>query len=186
MADREELYFGTADVDHNYSEVEPIEIARISSGTKRKVIMRVYYDKHTYDKYNLHFCVRTANDEEFGKIPYVYVDDEHKACLYDKPNVFYALLLHELGHFMNKDSEKAPKGLTSDDIRHQRHDLILQGKVQECELNADAFAVAIVGKNTMLRALDYMINKRRLRTEDPGKEIAIKEFQLRKRAIQNR
>ncbi len=51
---------------------------------------------------------------------------------------------------------------------------------------ADAFAVTYVGKNVMLRALDYLINKRKQRTNDPGKELAIKEFQLRKKAIQNR
>ncbi len=184
MTEKQDLYFGLAEVDRNYSGEELLEIARISDGKTGKILMRVFYDKYLYKSSNLHIAVQVSNDAEYGRMPYTFVDDEHKACLYEDTNVFVALLFHEYGHFQNGDLDNVPSTTTSDDIRHQRIDLISKGQVTESELKADAFAVQYVGKNTMLRALNYLINKRKQRKDDPGKELAIKEFQLRSKAIQ--
>ena len=59
--------------------------------------------------------------------------------------------------------------MTSRRLREQRTNDILQGKVKQAELNADAYAVKHIGKNRMLQALDYLIKKRKARTNDPGK-----------------
>ncbi len=74
--------------------------------------------------------------------------------------------------------------MTSKEMREQRTHEILNGRVQQVELNADAFAVKHIGKSRMLQALDYLIKKRKARTDDPGRELAIMEFELRKKAVQ--
>ena len=94
------------------------------------------------------------------------------------------IFVHELGHFVNGDHNTEDPERTPESIRKERMQSILEGRVQEIEKNADAFAVKHMGKNTYLRSLDYLINNRKQRN-DVGMKIAILELELRKKAVKN-
>ena len=113
--------------------------------------------------------------------PAVFVDDKDRDCLYNKQDVFFGLAMHEYGHYINGDLDR--DDITTQQIKEERSQCIKQGRVIEMELKADAFAVSCVGKNTFLRALDYLIANRKKRN-DKGMGFAIKEFELRKKAVQ--
>ena len=55
--------------------------------------------------------------------------------------------------------------------------------VQPHELDADKYAAKNVGVPVMMRALDYLIALRKERKDDPIKAAAIREFELRKKAL---
>ena len=92
------------------------------------------------------------------------------------------MMLHEYGHYLNGDLNVT--GLTDQKIRDERMRCIMEGRVMEMEAKADAFAISHVGKNTFMRAMDYFIKKRRERG-DEAMHMAIREFELRKKAARN-
>lgn len=180
MADSKyQLYFNTD--GENYSGDEVVEIGKIVDASTGSDAMYIYYDRALYRTRKLHVGVeiRQRGDEE---VPVALVDDMYRNCLYEQPMVFLALMLHELGHYMNGDL--FVKGVDAAQLKREREENIINGVVSEMELKADAFAVKHVGKNTFMRAIDYMIKKRKLRANDPGKEWALREFELRKKSIQ--
>lgn len=91
------------------------------------------------------------------------------------------VLLHELGHYVHGDVDRAKAHLADD----ERVRSIQQGKVQQEELDADAFAAEYLGKNAVASALTEL---KQLRTQKyKGKEeweqdsvnIGIQELELR-------
>jgi len=61
------------------------------------------------------------------------------------------ILLHELGHYWNKDISP---GKCTDQA--QREHLVVCGSVSEAELRADAFAVAYLGRETVIAGLSAL------------------------------
>ncbi len=167
-------------VDRDYHGDEIVEIAKIVEMNSSTDVLYVFYDRDSYAKRHFHISAGLYDKNE---VPAVMIDDEHKDCLYDQSDVFFCLMLHELGHYRNKDFEKLADENTTSNL-NKRTENIIKGKVQDAELNADSFAVKHIGKNKMIRTMDYMIKKRKERKNDPGKEIAIREIELRKKAIQ--
>ena len=175
------LLRNTAYID--YHGDAPVEIAKIVDYLTNKDVMLIYYEKNLFRIRGLHTCVVVC-ETEAGTIPVAFIDDLHRACLFEHREIFFSLMLHELGHFKNGDFNNALSGTTTKTIKDERLRCILEGCVQEIEKNADAFAVSVVGEHTVVRMLDYLIDKRRER-KDKGMELAIREFELRKEAVQS-
>ncbi len=168
----------------DYNGPEKVEIAKIVDSTAKKDAMYIVYERDLWKRWGYHTCIEEY-ERDGEDYPVAVIDDLHRPCLYDHPEIFLTIMLHELGHYRNGDLFAFDEEEVSNEkIKDIRADAILHGKVQMQELRADAFAVQHVGKNTFMRTMDYMINKRRQRS-DTGMELAIKEFELRKKAIQN-
>ena len=173
------LMTNTAYID--YSGGDKVEIGKIIDTTCDKEVMYIYYNRNAFSDngYHMTFIVHVIDGE---KVPVVYIDDMYRACLVEHPDVFLALSLHEYGHFINKDFER--KDISNRQIQEERSECIRSGRVYEMERKADAFAVKFVGKASFLSSLDFLIENRRKRN-DLGMDLAIKEFELRKRAVKN-
>ena len=89
------------------------------------------------------------------------------------------MFLHELGHYKNGDYKVIKDRKT---VNEERLSLIRAGKVQSIELAADSFAIKECGIEAFIEFIDFMIELRKKRIDDPGKELDIKEFELRKEA----
>lgn len=172
------LLFNEAYVD--YSESAPVEIGKIIDTSSGEDVLYIHYERDLYKNCGYHTCVSIY---EFGgnEYPVARVDDLNRKCLFDSPDIFLTMMLHELGHYRNGDLEG--EGETTEEKRNARLSAILAGKVLEEELRADEFAVRCVGKNTFMRYIDYAIRQRKLRGDEAMK-LAIREFELRKKAIQ--
>ena len=167
----------------DYREAEAVEVAKIVDTLSGETVMPVIYSKNLYSEARTHLSLYVMEGEN-GDYPVGYTDDMHRDCLFEHSDIFLCLMLHELGHFVNGDYSAEDPERTPESIRRERMQSILEGRVQEIEKNADAFAVKHMGKNTYLRSLDYLINNRR-QCNDVGMKIAILELELRKKAVKN-
>lgn len=165
----------------DYHGTDKVEIGKIIDTTCNKEVMYIYYDRNAYSEngYHMTYIVLIIDGED---VPVVYIDDIYRLCFVEHPDIFLALSLHEYGHFINKDFER--KGVSNQQIKEERAMCIKTGRVYEMERKADAFAVRYVGKASFLGSLDFLIENRR-RRNDIGMDLAIKEFELRKRAVKN-
>ena len=173
------LFYNTAQIE--YTGNDEVEIGKIVDTETKEDIMYVYYSKNLYQTEGYHTCIGIYKDKN-GEYPVAKVDDLHRDCLFAQPNVFLCMMLHEYGHYLNGDLNVT--GLTDQKIRDERMRCIMEGRVMEMEAKADAFAISHVGKNTFMRSMDYMIKKRRERG-DEAIHMAIREFELRKKAARN-
>lgn len=175
-----QLLHNTANVD--YVGGEEVEIAKIIEISTGEDVMYIVYSRDLYKVEGVHTGIFVYEDE--GKENVVAkVDDINRPCLFENGDIFFALMLHELGHYKNGDFD-TDETLTTESIMEDRTACIMGGKVMDRELKADAFAVKCIGKNKFLRSLDYLINKRKQRGDD-GMQLALKEFELRKKAVCN-
>lgn len=168
--------FNTTYVD--YAGDESVEIAKIVDLQTKQDAIYVYYEKNLYRTRGYHICIDIYENDE-REYPVAKMDDQHRKCLLESPDIFITLMLHELGHYLNGDFNRE---YTSDkEVQDARLSCILAGTIQEEERMADAFAIKQVGKNTFNRTVDYLIRARQKRN-DEGMQLAIKEFELRKKA----
>ena len=166
----------------NYDGNDEVEIAKIIDSETNDDILYINYNKSLYRQAGYHFTINMCVNDN-NEFPTVRIDDFHRECLFYQPKVFLTLALHEYGHYINGDLYEK-EGITNKSIKDERLQCVLEGRVMEQERKADAFAVIHVGKNTFMRAMDYMIRKRRERN-DNAMELAIKEFELRKKAVRS-
>lgn len=167
----------------DYAGTEPVEIGKIVDSFSKEDVMYIYYNKNNYKETGYHINIDVYVGDK-GEFPVANTDDLHRACIYDQPDVFLAMMLHEYGHYKNGDLNR--QDLTNKSIQDDRLHCIRIGRVQDTERKADAFAVRYVGKAAFLKSIDYMILKRMQRNEDPSvTALAIREFELRKRAVKN-
>lgn len=138
--------------------------------------------KSLYSRAGYHITPYIYSDDNDKELLTVLVDDMHRDCLLNQPKIFLTFMLHEYAHYLNGDIY-GKEGMTNAGIKDERMQCIIEGRVMEQEKKADAFAIKHVGKNTFMRAMDYMIRKRRERG-DAAMELAIREFELRKKAAQ--
>ena len=173
------LLHNTAYID--YCGDESVEVGKIVDITSGEDVMYIYYEKNLFRTHGYHTCIDVYEDEN-GEYPVAKIDDLHRDCLFTSPDVFLTLMLHELGHYKNGDLTQ--ENLTNKEIADERMNCVLSGKIQEIERKADAFAISHVGKSTFMRTMDYLIRMRQKRKDD-GMMLAIKEFELRKKAARN-
>lgn len=172
------LLHNEAYVDYEGDEI--VEIGKMVDTETSTDAMFIYYDKNLYKNAGYHMTCYVHEDEE-GELPVCMVSDMHRECFFAQRNVFLAMVLHEYGHYLHGDLKM--EGVTNKQIQEERVNCIRENRVMEIELAADEFAVSHVGKNVFLRSLDYLIQTRRARN-DTGMFMAIKEFELRKKAVQ--
>jgi len=173
------LMHNTAFEDYDGSDV--VEIGKIVDTKTEQDVMYVFYQKDLHAARGFHLCVDIFKNEA-GEFPVAKVDALHRGCLFENPDVFLAILLHELGHFQNGDLHDTSR--SAREIAEERMQCIMEGRVPQMEQKADAFAVASVGKNTFMRSLDYL-KKKRAQTIDNSMVYEMKEYELRKKAARN-
>lgn len=100
----------------------------------------------------------------------VYVDNRYRSM---STSTQYAILCHEMGH--RYYNHVAKKGYAIERIKHVMH-----GQVLNMELEADAYAASIVGKDAMITALKELGTYLH---GIPKKEINLRINHLRKEVI---
>lgn len=173
------LMHNTAFAEYDGSDV--VEIGKIADTVTGEDVMYIFYQKDLYQTRGFHLCVDILKHES-REFPAAKVDDLHRTCLFENPDVFLAMMLHELGHFVNGDLHDTSRNAR--DMAEERMQCVMEGRVQEMDRKADAFAVASVGKNTFMRSLDYL-KKKRMETVDNSMVYEIKELELRKKAVRS-
>ncbi len=165
--------------------VEVGRIADLSHG--EKAIATIWYDK--YDCLRYKYQIRSVIDDREGKAGdwTIVVGDRYKAIMYEKTKLFDAVAMHELGHFKNGDFD-LPRDSDESDMEalqrlmNERAANIRNGMVDSRELLADEFACREVGKHAMNMMFDLLIKQREERGDDAA-PLAIREFELRKKAL---
>lgn len=130
-----------------------------------------------------------------GRHMLLYIDDNYKngsevVLEYDfyrelRNNEFLvALLWHEIGHFhtlplLNNYIDDRQS------IMNKRREAIESGVIPIEEMCADLFSVCYVGKETVIKALNWCISKRRKMEDDTYRFLAIRELNSRKRYIKS-
>ena len=165
----------------DYVGNDKVEVGKIVDSFANEDVMYIYYNRNAYSENGYHMTV-IIHIVDGKDVPVIYISDMYRACLYEHTDVFLALALHEYGHYIHGDFERT--GITNRQIQEERDRCIRNGLVYDIERKADAFAVKYVGKAAFLSSLDYLIELRRQRN-DPYMDMAIKEFELRKRAVKN-
>lgn len=151
-----------------------LEVAKIVDRFTEKEY-KVFYIKNAYKLYGYHMGTDGSR---------VVVDDVYKTLLYQKTDIFEALLMHEIGHILK--GHFSNMGFKShQEIVKNRTQLAKDGRVMESELEADQFAATHVGLDTTIQALQYMIGLRKLRG-DNGASTAIKEMENRIKALKTK
>lgn len=165
--------------------VEVGRIADLSHG--EKAIATIWYDK--YDCLRYKYQIRSVIDDREGKAGdwTIVVGDRYKAIMYEKTKLFDAVAMHELGHFKNGDFDLSRDSDESDmealqRLMNERAANIRNGMVDSRELLADEFACREVGKRAMNMMFDLLIKQREERGDDAA-PLAIREFELRKKAL---
>lgn len=173
------LLFNTAYCD--YTGDDEVEIGKVIDTETDEDVFYIYYNKNLYNEEGYHTCIDIYENED-KEFPIAKTDDLHRECLFSNPDVFLCLMLHEYGHYLNGDLNLS--GLTNQMIQEERMQCIMENRVMKVERNADIFAISHSGKRTFIRAMNYMIRKRRERADEPLyiKQMAIREFELRKKA----
>ena len=89
----------------------------------------------------------------------------------------YALLMHELGHYLNGDYK-----YNFVDCEKRRMEALKEGRVLECELLADEFAVSQCGLNKYIKAIEWMkfLREKVLNgCSNENRDLAMLEFEKR-------
>lgn len=151
----------------------------------------LFYENHELSPSPYHVYGRYA-ETDAGTVFAIMIDDNYRRLFREKEKQFKAIVLHELGHhvcghyedeyWQQFFSEEQRQGDMTELLRLERVRYVERGSVMPNELEADAFACREVGKHTMNMMLDLLIEERRKRA-DGGVDLAVREFQLRKKAI---
>lgn len=176
MIFRPSIGLNTFVIEHYKDYDNAVKLGYVLDELTNKEAITIIYDPHCFAENGYHLCASIQNGEH-----YIIMDSTHFPCYYEMPEVLEALILHEVGHFSNGDYEKIH--LKADHIKTDRGANIIRGMVQPHELDADKYAAKNVGVPVMMRALDYLIALRKERKDDPIKAAAIREFELRKKAL---
>lgn len=153
------------------------EAGRIDDVVENTTVIKIFYCKSAYSSFGYHMGLLPPGIFDMYSI---LVDDLYLPLLDNKPYVFEAMVMHELGHLISGSAEEDKR--SDEQIRSERILNILKGKVAQEELEADKFAVDHCGKNAVMQMLDNTISTRKKRNTADG-AIAIRELELRKSAV---
>lgn len=154
---------------------EPMErglIGMISSPIFKNDIALVVDEDHDIE-YDF-ACMTWA---ENGDAPRVLMIEEFYDELKKGSPIAKAVIMHEVGHYYNRDDENNPDNNDDDRIEH-----VIQDSVCLKEIKADAFAVQYLGKNVVvegLRALKSKILTDYVDYDEESVQLAIREIEMR-------
>ncbi len=149
------------------------EYGKILDTKTGKDVLYAIYDKNVFASDGYHFGVRKVKDYCVALF-----DDKYLMMLRNNA-VFAGVLMHELGHFINKDTDAVSPLEKKVRVWYVEHNL-----VDPKEIKADRFAADQIGVSTMVSALKYL-KQQRLKDGRPGTNLAVTEFDLRIKALQN-
>lgn len=163
-------------LEHPEEYKVPVKLGDVIDGLTNKTVITLVFDPNCFDENGYHLCTYSNGSEDM-----IVMDSYHFPCYFKDPDVLEALLLHEVGHFSNGDYQNLT--IEPSRIKRNRSAKIIHGDVQAHELAADRYAANIIGIPVMIRALDYLSDLRKKRKNDPLKDVALREFELRKKAL---
>ncbi|MCX7610424.1 MAG: hypothetical protein N2043_02400 [Ignavibacterium sp.] len=123
--------------------------------------------------------------------PFIVIDDSFN-LVNERAKRF--IIQHEIGHVVSEHFERIGEHATARDVALQRIEKLELGGICEMELEADAYAASVLGKEFVFGALtDLEVVVRGLRnfysfSEELsfGFDIALKELSIRKEIIQSK
>lgn len=145
--------------------------------TNGAILTEIYFFKDANQKQGEGMGAYCYDDEQ----PFIGVGPQYIDYFKEAPEYFCCFLIHELGHIMNGDL--AEENALVSTTQNRRRDYLKQNKAEPHEVEADKWVVREYGKNMAIRAIQFLIAKRKIRN-DIGASAAIKELELRIKAIQ--
>ncbi len=158
------------------TENKAYEIGRVIDRRTERIITVLAFNANAYSTLHYHFGIHSPG--YFTEID-IIMDDTYYPLISSSPSIFEALTMHEVGHLVNGDFDLQRDEYETSDNRAKQ---VLAGKVASEELAADAFAVYHCGKSAVISMLDYIIQRRK-KTNTINDFLAIKELELRKKAV---
>ena len=166
----------------NYSGEDEVEIGKIIDTADERDVAYILYDKNIMRKYGYVICAQIRELQDGTGVFVIITGEQYRDLFINKRDFFEACAMHELGHYLHGDlTNNIIKD--NEEIKKVRLKHIFNNTVQKEELNADMFAVEQLGKSRVINELNYMKQQRLKRKNDPGKEFAIKEYDLRIKAV---
>ena len=163
----------------DYNGVAPREVAKLVQVPSSHAALIFYYSKGFSKRTKYPMAVQGGGMVNGSYA--AYMDDDYKKLLYEKPQIFEALALHELGHIEKGHLAK----MTSDErVRRYRKAFNQTGRADPREIEADAFAAAEVGAERMIKALEWSIERRK-KANDLNADRAINEMKTRISCLKN-
>lgn len=140
---------------------------------KDAVMLWAYYVPDCFKTYGYH-CLAVATGLQ--DCCEVIFDDLYLRYFRDNPYLFAPLMMHELGHFVNGDT------VSTESLTPSRTDFISIGLVDPREIKADRFAAENIGAKRLIKALQY-IKEKRASSNRKGNDQAVKELEKRIRVL---
>ena len=158
-----------------FRPVANVDYGQVFDIEKDDVVLWAYYVPDCFTIYGFH-CLAVVTKTQDCCI--VAFDDLYLRYFRDNQYLFAPLMMHELGHFVNGDTAVNPESLTL-----SRTDFVSLGLVDPREIKADRFAAENIGAIRMIKALQY-IKEKRASSKRKGNEQAVKELETRIKALQ--
>ena len=176
------LEYKSNDVIEKHLNELQYEVGHICVGNEYKEIAKIFYSVDCFNRFGGHCRLVDVIKDDNEEIPIIFISKFFYDCWFKSNNdkMLSSAFLHEYGHFINGDFRDREVMRNSDKIRVQ---CVKKGILDDHEKKADEFAAKEIGKAAMMTCLDKMISIRKKRN-DAGMEVAIKEFELRKKALQ--
>lgn len=168
-----------------YEGPDTVEVGRFVDLENDEEVVAVVLYREDLEKqytYRMAATTRTVGGREIGAI---YINRQYRDLFRNEPGIFRALAFHELGHIMLGHVDRSEREETTRLLMRKRTFAIKNGAVDRRELEADAFAADNVSKRLMERMFDYLVEQRSKRA-DPDAGLAIREFELRREALEMR
>ena len=173
---KSDIYDIAINVNQSWNDPDCLyEFAWIVNKSTGEKVVSVFYCKNACQKFGYHFGVYRLIDDEIG----IVFDDLYLNVSNTNARAFEAMLMHEVGHLVNGDFDSK---IEDDAVSQERVIAILGGYVAPNELAADRLAVEHCGKNAVMQMLDIVMSTRIKRNTADG-ELALKELELRKKAV---
>lgn len=163
-------------------------IGEIVNRHTQETIAVVLLDDESVERSKFRSMFITYNRK--NKVFVICINQKQLKDFQTENGISYFGLFHELGHIHYGHVFKN-KNRTQDEIRRERIEAILMGKVVKDELEADAFAAEYVGNLTAVLALQKMREDRRMRDIQANCQngrnavLALKEYDYRIIAIKD-
>lgn len=158
--------------------------AAIFNIQKQELSLLIIFESNLFEKKNYHIMSGSAKQKGTNNhFCLVTMDEVYLDFFTRMPEIIEPILMHELGHFLNDDTDPNKRKKTSQQIYQERIMLNLLGQVPREELNADRFAAKEVGIDKVIKAL-RLLKKEREKDAEQGTELAIKEFENRIKALE--
>lgn len=164
--------------------IEEKDIGVINDLKLKKPVIYIFISNAFVAECNMRGCVVQPGDDKMPPIAYVTTD--FAKSLQKNNNAAWFSIWHEAGHIVRKHIDGK---VNQEQIRKERAQAILTGKVVKEEREADEFATSIIGRKNAIKALQTLQKERRDfdvargLERDPYSQMAYNEYEYRIKAV---